>query len=259
MLRFAANITLLYRELPIAGRFAAARADGFDAVEILSPENATTGELASAARSAGIGVALCNAPLGDFLDGGPGLSAIPGREEDFRQAIEAARRMAVALDCRAVHIGPSRVPQGVRRRDCLDVLTANLAHAARALADDGIVATVEPLNTRDVPDVCLYTVADALKVLDDAGETSTALQFDIYHAARMEVDVAALIEKHIARIAHMQFADAPGRHEPGSGSLDFGGIFALIGALGYPGYLGAEYVPTATTALSLAWLEEYRQ
>jgi hydroxypyruvate isomerase len=259
MLRFAANITLLYRELPITGRFAAARADGFDAVEILAPENASTRELASAARSAGIGVALCNAPLGDFLHGGPGLSAVPGREADFRQAVEAARRMAVALDCRTVHIGPSRVPQGVERRDCLDVLTANLAHAARALADDGIRATVEPLNTRDVPDVCLYTVADALKVLDTAGEWNTALQFDIYHAARMELDVAALIEEHIARVAHIQFADAPGRHEPGSGTVDFRGIFARIEALGYPGFLGAEYVPTAATASSLAWLAEYRQ
>lgn len=259
MLRFAANITLLYRELAIHERFAAARADGFDAVEILSPENATAGELASAARSAGIGVALCNAPLGDFLDGGPGLSAVPGREADFRQAIEAARRMAVALDCRTLHIGPSRVPEGFERPVCLDVLTANLAHAARALADYGITATVEPLNTRDVPAVCVYSTADALKVLDDAGEANTALQFDIYHAARMEVNVAALLEEHIARIAHIQFADAPGRHEPGSGTLDFRGIFALIDRLGYAGYLGAEYIPTSATASSLAWLAEYRK
>lgn len=259
MLRFAGNITMLYREMPILHRFAAARADGFDAVEILSPENATVEELATAARSAGVGVVLCNAPAGDFLSGGPGLSATPGREADFRQAIEQARRMAKALHCPTLHIGPSRVPHGIARSDCLEVLTINLASAAAVLAGDGITATVEPLNTLDFPDICLFSVADALKILNDAGEPNTALQIDIYHAARMGLDIPALITRHITRIGHFQFADSPGRHEPGSGDLDFAQIFALIDDLGYVGYLGAEYAPTTATASSLAWLEEYRR
>lgn len=256
MLRFAGNITMLYRGLPILERFAAARTDGFDAVEILSPENAAPEELASAARSASTAVVLCNAPAGDFIGGGPGLSATPGREADFRQAIEQARRMAVTLDCRTLHIGPSRVPHGVDRSDCLDVLTGNLASAAAVLAGDGITATIEPINTMDFPDICLFSVADAIKVLDDAGEPNTALQFDIYHGARMGLDVPALIERHISRIGHFQFADAPGRHEPGSGTLEFPRIFALIDSLGYAGYLGAEYIPTAS---SPEWLAEYRR
>jgi len=258
MLQFDANITFLYRELPLVERFAAARADGFGAVEILSPEGVPIDQLASAAAAAGVEVALCNAPMGDFLDGGPGLSAVPGREAEFRRALEQARQMAVALSCHTVHLGPSRVPAGADRAHCLDVLAENLAFAARALAGDGITATIEPMNTTDYPDICLRTVADAHAVLANVDESNTALQFDIYHMAQMEDDVHESIAASIRSIGHFQFADVPGRHEPGSGTLDFAVLFRLIEDLGYKGFIGAEYLPSAATSASLAWLGRFR-
>lgn len=258
MLQFDANITFLYRELPLVERFAAARADGFGAVEILSPEGVAIDQLASAAAAAGIAVALCNAPMGDFLEGGPGLSAVPGREAEFRRALEQARQMAVALGCTTVHLGPSRVPAGADRAHCVDVLANNLAFAAGALAGDGITATLEPMNTTDYPDVCLRTVADAHAVLASVDEPNTALQFDVYHMAQMEEDLHASIAANIGSIGHFQFADVPGRHEPGSGTLDFAVLFRLIEDLGYKGHVGAEYLPSAATSASLAWLTRYR-
>jgi hydroxypyruvate isomerase len=258
MLHFDANITFLYRELPLVERFAAARADGFGAVEILSPEGVEIGRLASAAAAAGVNVALCNAPIGDFLDGGPGLSAVPGREAEFRRALEQARQMAVALGCQTVHLGPSRVPAGADRAHCLDVLAGNLAFAARALAGDGITATIEPMNTKDYPDICLRTVADAHAVLTAADESNTALQFDVYHMAQMEDDLHESIATSIRSIGHFQFADVPGRHEPGSGTLDFAALFRLIEDLGYRGFVGAEYLPSAATSASLGWLGRFR-
>lgn len=258
MLQFDANITFLYRELPLVERFAAARADGFDAVEILSPEGVAIGELAAAAAAAGTRVVLCNAPMGDFLEGGPGLSAVPGRESEFRRALDQACRMAVALGCGTVHLGPSRVPAGGDRAHCLEVLAGNLAFAARMLAGDGITATIEPMNTTDYPDICLRTVADAHAVLAEADEPNTALQFDVYHMAQMEDDLYASIAASIRSIGHFQFADVPGRHEPGTGTLDFPVLFGLIESLGYGGFVGAEYLPSAATSASLGWFGRHR-
>ena len=258
MLRFAANITLLYRELPLVERFAAARGDGFTAVEILTPENVELEVLRAAARRAGVDVVLCNAPMGDFLEGGPGLSAVPGRESGFLAAIGQAHRMAVELACPIVHLGPSRMPWNTDKPKCLAVLTANLSTAAQTLAADGITVTIEPMNDIDLPQVCLSSVEEALGVLDAAGEPNTALQLDVYHMARMNQDLPSILEDYIDRIGHIQFADVPGRHEPGSGGLDFDELFALVERLGYPAYLGAEYSPSKTTRESLAWFEAYR-
>jgi len=258
MLRFDANITMLYRERPLVERFAAARDDGFSAVEILSPENSSIDELQTAATGAGVDVVLCNAPMGDFLEGGPGMSGVPGREAQFRSAIEQARKMAVSLKCPNVHIGPSRIPATAGKDDCLNVLARNLEMAAGVLARDGITATIEPMNNVDFPDVCLSSVADALSVLDAAGRDSVALQFDIYHMARMENDLLDTIKKNIGRIAHFQFADLPGRHEPGSGELDFPAIFGLIDSLNYEGHLGAEYLPSGASSDSLGWFRRHQ-
>lgn len=250
---------MMYREFALPERFAAARSDGFRAVEILSPEGVPVEQLADAARGAGIEVVLCNAPMGDFLDGGPGMSAVPGREDEFQQAIESARDMAVALNCSIVHLGPSRVPEGARRSDCLEVLAGNVAAAAGMLADDGITVTIEPMNTVDFPDICLRDVDDALGVLQAVHASNAALQFDIYHMSLMEDDLIRSIEENAQHIAHFQFADSPGRHEPSSGTLDFPEIFRRIDELGYSGHLGAEYSPSGKTSESLTWFDRYRQ
>ena len=257
MPRFSANITFLYRELPLTQRFAAAKNDGFAAVEILSPEGVSASDLAVAAEAADIAVAMCNAPMGDFVEGGSGLSAVPGREVDFRAAIEEARELALALGCTKVHIGPSRVPSNTNKSTCLDCLASNLSIAATLLGEHGIEAMIEPLNNIDMPDICLSRVDEAIGILDDIGYANAALQFDVYHVAQMEADYVPLLTQHIGRIGHIQFADRPGRGEPGSGDFDFEKFFSLIDELGYTGWLGAEYQPTSTTGDTLDWLHKH--
>ena len=255
MPRFSANITFLYRQLPLPERFAAAKADGFDAVEILVAEGIPSPVLADAAKSADIEVAMCNVPMGDFLTGGVGLSAVPGRESEFREALSAAGELAEALACKKVHIGPSRVPAGTDREDCKRCLAENLSSAADYLQRIGIEALLEPLNNIDMPDIFLSRVSDAISIMDDVGHPNVSLQFDVYHVVRMEPDYLEVLKAHIHRIGHIQFADFPGRGEPGTGKLDFGQLFALVDELGYKGWMGAEYQPSRSTSETLAWLK----
>jgi hydroxypyruvate isomerase len=258
MPRFSANITFLFRERPVAERFAAARNAGFTAVEIISPEDASVAELVAAAKDTGMHVALCNAPMGDFIEGGPGLSAVPGRQAEFRDAIDQARAMADALQCKRVHIGPSLVPAGMAWQDCYDVYLENVAYGAKQLADSDITMTIEILNSIDTPTIFLSRLEQVLRVIDEAGQPNLMLQFDVYHMSRVEDDYIALLEANIDRIGHIQIADMPGRGEPGSGELDFPAFFSLLDQLGYAGWVGAEYKPSTVTEQTLAWFEAYR-
>ena len=256
MPRFSANITFLYRELPLPERFAAAKADGFDAVEILVTEGVSHPVLAAAAQGANIEVAMCNAPMGDFLTGGAGLSAVPGRESEFREALSEAGKLAQALNCKKVHIGPSRVAEGFTMQDCKACLTENLSFAAKFLHDIGIETLLEPLNNIEMPDICLSRVSDAISIMDEIGHSNVSLQFDVYHVAQMELDYIELLKAHISRVGHIQFSDIPGRGEPGTGELDFSRLFSLVDELGYDGWMGAEYQPSKPTSETMAWLRK---
>jgi len=235
-------------------RFAAAKVDGFDAVEILVAEGFSAGVLADSAVSAEIEVAMCNVAMGDFPGGGVGLSGVPGKQSEFRKALVDARSMAEKLACRKIHIGPSRVPAGLEWQACMDCLAENLHFAASYFADSGIETLIEPLNNIDTPDICLSRVSDAITLMDGTALPSVSLQFDVYHAAQMESDYIGLLSKHINRVGHIQFADVPGRGEPGSGNLDFKTLFDRIDALGYKGWVGAEYQPSKPASKTLSWL-----
>lgn len=258
MLRFSANLTFLFREFPLTERFAAAREAGFEAVEILSMEDSPIADVVVAARDAGVSVVMCNAPMGDFIQGGCGLSAVPGRQLEFRLAVEQAAEIATALGCRLVHLGPSRIPRGATWQDCYNVYLDNVVFASGYLAAAGICSSIEPLNTVDMPDIFLSTVEQALGVLDSCAQESLQLQFDVYHISQMDRDYLASLRLHIGRIAHIQIADVPGRGEPGSGGVDFAAIFSWLKHSSYGGWIGAEYKPSAGTAESLGWFEEYR-
>ena len=259
MPEFCANITFLFRERPLVERFAAARDAGFSAVEILSTEDASVDQLVSAASATGLQVALCNAPMGDFLSGGPGLSAVPGHQGEFRSGLLQARTMADALHCSRVHIGPSLVPAGMNWQDCYDVYLENVIYAARQLAESSITMTIEPLNNIDMPQIFLSSAAQVLDIIDAAEEPNILLQFDVYHMSQMENDYLAVLEANIGRIGHIQIADQPGRGEPGSGKLDFEVLFSLLDSLGYDGWVGAEYKPSGITEQTLGWFEACRQ
>ncbi len=253
-MRVAASVTLLFRELPILERFAAARACGFDGVEIQRLYEGDPQEMARAARDAGLEVVLVNVGLGDFLDGGPGLSGVPGREDAFREALEAALAAAAELSAHHVHLGPSRIPDGVAAADCHRVYADNVRLALHLSRAGGTSLLIEGMNPVDVPTALLPNVAAAAAAVNAGDSPRLGLQFDLYHIAMAGQDPVEQYQRHHALVRHVQFADAPGRHEPGTAQLDIPGTLRAIRDAGYQGWVGAEYRPLGATADRLAWL-----
>jgi hydroxypyruvate isomerase len=255
VLRFSANLSLLFRELPLLERFAAAREAGFDAAEVQVPYEVPAAAIARAADAAGLPVVLINAPMGPQL-GSPGMACRPELRAAFRDSLERAAEYAGALGCPCVNVLAGRAARA-ERETCLRQLTEHLALAAEVLGLVGARPLLEAINPYDAPDYCIASVPLAAEILSRC-DPRVGLQFDIYHAARLGLDPAAAFASHQHRIAHVQFADSPGRHEPGTGALDFEALFAAIERSGYAGWLGAEYHPSGRTADSLGWLRSRR-
>ena len=253
MLKFSANISVLFRELPLLERFAAARESGFGAVEIQVPYEAPAAALAAAAQAAGIPVVLINAPMGP--DRSPGMACRPEHRALFRAELDRAVEYATTLAVPCVNVLAGRAAAD-ERADCLAQLSENLALAATALAAAGARVLLEPINALDVPDYCVPSFELAARILASL-EGRAGMQFDIYHAARLGLAPEAAFEQHAHLVTHVQFADAPGRHEPGNGTLPFEHIFGAIERSGYRGWLGAEYHPSGATVASLGWLRQY--
>ena len=252
--RLSTSVSLMFRELPLPERFAAARAAGFEGVEIQALEEGDPVAMAAAARAAGVSVVLVNVEMGDFRAGGPGLSGVPGREGAFREAVERALDAAQLLGAGLIHVGPSRVSPDATREACLAVYRRNLELAIGLAAGHPARLLIEPLNTADSPTVLLSDLSEATALLQAIGSERLGLQFDVYHAAMNGLDVLAAFRQTLPWIRHVQFSDAPGRHEPGTGTVDFPVIFRAIAASSYSGWVGAEYLPATTTAASFGWL-----
>lgn len=255
MRRFTTSVSLMWRDLPIAERFATAKAAGFCGAEIQVPGEADVAEWAAAAEAADLPVVLMNLDMGDFLGGGPGLSGVPGREAAFAAALEVGLDMAERLTPAFIHIGPSRVPEGVSREANLEVYRANLNAALEQACQRGIAArlVIEAVNRADAPTVLIGTTAEAAAMADATGG-AIGLLFDLYHAAAGGEDLLASYRAHAGAIAHIQFSDLPGRQPPGRGTLDFAALFAGIEAAGYAGPWGAEYMSFADTGATLDWM-----
>lgn len=256
MKRFTTSVSMMWRELPIAERFAAAKAAGFVGAEIQVPGEASAEEWAAAAEAADLPVVLLNLDLGDFLTGGPGLSGVPGREEAFAAALEAGLDAAEHLRPAFLHIGPSRVPEGTSREACLAVYHANAEHGLARAAARGTPArlVIEAVNRAEAPTALIGSTAEAAAVCAALGGRPGVL-FDLYHASAGGEDAAASYRAHAGSIAHIQFSDLPGRQPPGRGTLDFAGLFAAIEGAGYAGLWGAEYMAFSATAETLGWIE----
>ena len=248
---------MLFTEMPLLDRFEAARKSGFRAVEIQFPYEAPLDDLLAAKRAAGVDIALINFPAGDLPEGGQGLASVPGREALFEEAVRSAARYARALKPRCVNV-LAGAPIGTARERCMETLAGNLRLAAETMAELGILVTTEAVNPRDRPGYFLNTTEDALAAIDFADHPNLALQYDVYHMQIVEGDLATTLETHIDRIGHMQFADVPGRAEPGTGEINFDYLFRTIDRLGFEGWVGAEYVPSADTRDTLAWFRPYR-
>ena len=257
MPRFSANISMLFREVELPERFEAAARAGFKAVEIQFPYDWSQRQLADIARHAGVEVVLINIPAGDSQKGERGIACLPGRVAEFREGVGRALEYAVALGCRQMNCLAGVAPPDADGARLRETYASNLRYAAGELARHGMTLLVEPISTHTVPGFYLNRSADALAIIAEVGADNLKLQYDLYHMRIMGDDLAVAIETNLPRIGHMQFADVPGRHEPGTGEIDFPALFELVDRLGYRGWIGAEYVPAGKTEDGLAWAKNY--
>jgi hydroxypyruvate isomerase len=254
MPKLAANLSTLFTELPFVERFAAARAAGFRHVEYQFPYAHRADELAARARAAGVQVVLHTLPAGDMARGERGIACLPGREREFRDGVERAIEYAKPVGCPRVNCIAGLAPAD---RAHFDILVANVRYAARRLAQVGIELVLEPLNTRSVPGFFLTRSGQAIDVLNAAREGNARLQYDVFHMQIMEGDLACTIERLLPRIGHIQLADVPERHEPGTGEIDFRFLLRHLDRIGYSGWVGCEYNPSGDTLASLTWAKPY--
>ena len=253
MPKFAANLTMLFTELPFMQRFEAARKAGFEAVEYLFPYPFPKQELAAALTANGLKQVLHNLPAGDWDAGERGIACHPDRVGEFREGVARAIEYAGALGCPQVNCLAGKLPAGVSAQEARETLVANLRYAAEQLRGADIRLLIEPINTFDIPGFFLTRTDQALALIEEVDSSNLFVQYDIYHAQRMEGELGNTIAKNLARIGHIQLADNPGRGEPGTGEINYAWLFKHIDALGYTGWIGCEYKPRATTVEGLGW------
>jgi hydroxypyruvate isomerase len=256
MPKFAANLTMLFGEIDFLDRFEAARRAGFRGVEYMFPYPYRPEQLAERLQKNALTQVLFNLPAGDWAAGERGIACHPDRVNEFQEGVGRALDYA-PLGCKQINCLAGLAPQGVPLEKARETLIGNLRFAAEKLGEAGIRVLIEPLNTRDVPGAFLRHTTQALEILDVVGSPNVGLQYDIYHMQIMEGDLARTIERNIGRIAHLQLADNPGRHEPGTGEIHYPYLLRFIDGLGYAGWIGCEYKPATTTAAGLGWVEPY--
>ncbi|WP_077034197.1 2-oxo-tetronate isomerase [Pelomonas sp. KK5] len=258
MIRFAANLTLLYNEHAFLDRFAAAAADGFTAVEFLFPYEHPPEAIAAKLREHALQLVLLNAPPGNWDAAERGLACLPGREAEFRASVDEAIRYARALGSPRIHVMSGVLPPGTEREDVTPLWLDNLRWACERAADLRIC--IEPLNGRDMPGYFLHRHQQALALIHAVGAANLGLQMDWYHYQISEGDLSAKLRRAFADgvLEHIQLAGVPDRHEPDEGELRVEHLLALLDELGYAGHVGCEYRPRAGTSEGLSWLSRWR-
>jgi hydroxypyruvate isomerase len=258
MPRFAANLSMMYNEVPFMERFGACAADGFEAVEFLFPYAQPARAIRDELDRHGLRQVLFNAPPGDFEAGERGIASLPGREDEFRRGIDLAIEYAKALDCPRVHVMAGLVKRESERVAQRETYIDNVTWAAKRLAEHGIATLIEPINTRDIPGYLLNTQADAHAIRERIGVPTLKVQMDLYHCQVVEGDLAMKIRRHLPDVGHFQIAGVPQRHEPDLGEVNYPYLFALLDELGYDGWIGCEYRPRAATSAGLGWFRAAR-
>jgi hydroxypyruvate isomerase len=258
MPKFAANLSYLWTEVPFLDRFELAAGAGFAAVEYHSPYDFDADEIKGRLQEFGLTPALHNLPAGDTAKGDLGIACLPGREAEFRASVMQAIIYARHLGTPRCNCLAGKLPAGADPDICEQTLVKNLRYAGREFAKAGLGLTLEPINSVDVPGFLVDTSIKAISLLEQVALENVTLQYDLYHMHIMGDDLKAELEKLQSIIGHIQFADAPGRHQPGSGDINLGGLFDHLDALGYQGWVGAEYRPGGHTADSLDWFVRQR-
>ncbi len=253
MPRFAANLTMMFTELPFPDRFAAAADQGFSLVEYLFPYEYDPDSLARRLEDCGLSQALFNLPAGDWATGERGLACLPGREKEFEDSVEKAVLYARALKCPRVHAMAGNAPADAGKGELESLYLANIRRAAQRLADEGLELCLEPINRYSMPGYFLRTQGQAAEYIAHLGLPNVRLQFDFFHCQMEEGNVAGTLRRHFPLIGHCQIAGVPDRHEPDQGELHYPYLFELLDSLGYQGVVGCEYIPAGSTAAGLGW------
>lgn len=254
MPRFAANLTLMFQEVPFLDRFGRAAAAGFQAVEFQFPYEHHAAAIAARLHDHGLVAVLHNLPAGDWAQGERGLACLPDRVNDFRAGVPLGIEYARALGVKKLHCLSGIEPDDEALDDVFKTLVGNLRWAAGECAKAGIELLIEPINRRDVPGYFMRSSKLAEQVLSEVGAENLFIQYDIYHAQRSEGELAATMQRLMPRIGHIQIADNPGRHEPGTGEINFPFLFGVMDRCGYEGWVGCEYIPAGDTEAGLGWL-----
>lgn len=257
MPKFCANLTLLYNELDFMDRFAAAAKAGFSGVEYLFPYDYDKNQLVEKLQKHKLTQVLHNLPAGNWAKGERGIACHPDRVSEFQEGVGKTIDYATALDCKQVNCLSGIAPAGVDTERLRATFVSNLKFAAQKLKASGIKLLIEPINTRDFQGFYLCHSKQALDIIAAVGSDNLFLQYDIYHMQVMEGDLARTIEQNLNLIPHMQLADNPGRHEPGTGEINYPFVFDFIDRLGYTGWIGCEYKPATTTDAGLGWIKPY--
>jgi hydroxypyruvate isomerase len=259
MPRFAANLSMLFTEVPFIERFERAARAGFKEVEFLFPYAHPVAELKEVLAAHQLKVVLHNLPAGNWDAGDRGMACDPARVAEFRDGVTIGIEYAVGLGSPNLHCMAGKAPAGVSDALLRQTFVSNLRHAAAETKRAGLKLLIEPINHYDIPGYYINHSAQALGIMDEVGADNLLLQYDIYHMQRMEGELAATMAKHLARIGHIQLADNPGRNEPGTGEINYPFLFAHLDKIGYRGAIGCEYKPAGNTEAGLGWLAQARK
>jgi hydroxypyruvate isomerase len=258
MPKFAANISLLFTELPFLHRIAAASAAGFAAVECQTPYGIAKEDIAARLIDNDLHMVLHNLPPGNWDAGDRGMACDPARVQEFRDGVARGLEYAATLHCRRINCLAGKIPAGVEKERAWATLQNNYAYAAQQFAKINAQVLIEPINTFDVPGYAIHRVQEAVELIKQVNAANLQVQYDVYHAQRTQGELGNTLTHYLPYISHIQIADNPGRHEPGTGEINFPWLFDHIDALGYTGWVGCEYIPLTTTQESLGWFEELR-
>jgi hydroxypyruvate isomerase len=256
MLQFCANLSLLFTEVPLPDRFAAAQRAGFSAVEIQFPYALPAKQIQSILEQQQLKLVLFNVAADDLMQGGEGLACVPKKRDAFKYAIEQAVGYADYLHPYAINVLAGRCFEPQKTPYYWDTFQENLSFATEAFASIGVKTVFEAINTHDMPHFLIHSGTQLLAILQQLNQPTLAIQYDIYHAHRMAEDFNLFIQQAIEKIGHIQFADSPGRGQPGTGEIDFAHLFSTLEASVYTGWVGAEYNPQGLTENSLTWLPQ---
>jgi hydroxypyruvate isomerase len=255
MPKFAANLTMMFNEIPFPERFAAAAKAGFRAVEFLFPYDHAPQEVARWLKENNLENVLFNLPPGDWSAGERGIASLPGREQEFRDSVARALEYALAMGTPRLHVMAGLLPQGADRNRHRETYIENLRYAARELAKHGRTLLIEPINPRDMPGYFLNSQEEGHAIRAAVGAPNLKVQMDFYHAQIVDGDLAMTFKKHVDGIGHIQIAGVPARNEPDDGEVDYRYLFRLLDEQGYDGWVGCEYRPRGRTEDGLGWLK----